>query len=203
MLPKLIVISAIISIFVFMALFLPMKKDAKKPVVFFGDSITAGQGAELGQDFPSLIGKKLNIPIVNAGVSGNKTQDALLRIDHDVLSKNPAVVVIELGINDLLFNLNAQTTTKNFESILSRIKPTGAKIVILGVKFVLFQKTYETNWQDLATKYNATYVPDILDGIINDQNLKYDDIHPDAKGYQKIAEKLSPIIAPLTLKPNN
>ena len=203
MLPKLILAAAIIFILTSALFFSTKHKNVVEStdlIVFFGNSITAGLGAEPGEDFPSLIGKTLNVPIINAGISGNTTHDALLRIDNDVISKNPSVVVVELGGNDLLEQVDTRETTKNLDLILSKIKPTGAKIVILGTKFYLFQEEYEADWTSLAKKYNAAFVPDILDGVITDQSLKSDDIHPNAKGYQKIAEKLIPIIAPLTQK---
>lgn len=200
MLPKLFIASAVILILISAVLIFPKQKytqNNKNLIVFFGNSLTAGQGAGPGEDFPSLIGKKLNVPIINAGVSGNTTQDALLRINKDVLSKNPSMVVVELGGNDLLDRVDSNITQRNLDLILSKIKPTGAKIVILGIKFYLFNQKYETSLQGLAKKYDAIFVPDILEGIITDQSLKHDDIHPNAKGYQKIADKLTPIIAPL------
>jgi len=206
MLPKLLVVSSIIFIIASVIVLLPKQKNSGAtagPIVFFGNSITAGEGANSGQDFPTLLGRTLNAPIVNAGVSGNRTGDALQRINNDVLSKNPSIVVIELGINDLLEHEDKETTKKNMELILSKVEPAGVKIVILGVKFVLFKETYETNWASLAKKHNAIYVPDILDGVIDDQNSKYDDIHPNAQGYQKIADRLTPIIAPLTIQNGN
>ena len=197
MLPKLIFAAAIIFILISTILFYPKHKNIvndTNPIVFFGNSITAGQGAGVGEDFPSLVGKALNVPIVNSGVSGITTREALLRIDKDVLRKNPSIVVVELGGNDLLQLVDINVTIRNYDSILSKIKPTGAKIVILEVKLILFDKKYETDLQSVAKKYNATYVPDILEGVITDESLKFDDIHPNAKGYQKIAEKLIPII---------
>ena len=201
MLSKLILAAVIIAILASALFFSPKHKNIlndTKLIVFFGNSITVGQGAGAGEDFPSLIGKTLNVPIVNAGVSGNTTHDALLRINEDVISKNPSIVVVELGGNDLLERVDIEVTTRNLDLMLSKIKPTGAKIVILGVKFLVFNKKYETDWQSLAKKYDAIYVPDILEGVITDQSLKFDDLHPNAKGYQKIAEKLTPIIASLT-----
>lgn len=203
MLPKLVLATAIIFSLVFVVLLMPKDKKvaiSEKPIVFLGNSITAGQGAESGEDFPTLIGKALNVPIVNSGVSGDTTSDALLRIDKDVLSKNPSVVVVELGGNDLLAHEDIGTTNNNFDVILSKIKPTRAKIVILGINFFVFNQRYETSWRELAKKYDAIYVPNILEGIITDESLKFDDIHPNAQGYQKIADRLIPIIAPLTLQ---
>lgn len=200
MLPRLIIAFAVILILISAILFSPKQSHTinnSNLVVFFGNSFTAGQGAQPGEDFPTLIGKRLNVPTINAGVSGNTTHDALLRIEKDVLSKNPSIVVVELGGNDLLDRVDSKVTQKTLDLILSKIKPTGAKIVILGVRFFLFNQKYETDLQKLAKKYNATFVPDILEGIITDQSLKHDDIHPNAKGYQKIADKLTPIIASL------
>lgn len=200
MLPKLILAIAVIFSIVSTVFLISRHNNvvnSTKPVVFFGNSITAGQGARAGEDFPSVVGKTLNVPIVNAGVSGDTTGEALARINKDVLSKNPSVVVIELGGNDLMKNINSEITRGNFELILSKIKTSGAKIVILDVKFLLFSREYKTDWRDLAEKYNAIYVPDILDGVIDDQNFKYDDLHPNTKGYQKIAEKLVPTISTL------
>jgi lysophospholipase L1-like esterase len=206
MLPKIILAAAIIFIMTSTFYFFPKHKNIvndANPIVFLGDSITAGQGAGVGEDFPSLIGKALNVPIVNSGVTGSTTGEALLRINEDVLSKNPSIVVVELGGNDLLEQVDVEVSRRNLDLILLKIKPTGARIVIIGIKSFLFQEKYEADWANLAKKYNATYVPDVLEGVITDQSLKFDDIHPNAKGYQKIAEKLIPIIASLTLQKTN
>lgn len=202
MLPKLILV-VIILILTSTLFFYQKHKNIVNDtslIVFLGDSITAGKGAGSGEDFPSIIGKTLNVPIVNSGVSGSTTSNALLRINNDVVRKNPSIVVIELGGNDLLEHVDSEVSRRNFDLILSKIKPTGAKIVILDVKFFVFDKKYETDWASLAKKYNAIFVPDILEGVITNQSLKFDDIHPNARGYQIIAEKLTPIIAPLTLQ---
>lgn len=203
MLPKLI-LAFILLLILFSTVFLITNRQnmnsSSKPIVFFGNSITAGQGAGAGEDFPSLIGKKLNVPVINAGVSGDTSGDALLRINKDVISKNPSIVVIELGGNDLLQGISSDVTKRNMDLILSKIKPTGAKIVILGVHIILFGVKYEATWQEIAQKNNAIYVPNILEGVMIDNSFKFDDIHPNANGYQKIADKLIPVIKALTVQ---
>src|SRR5258707_9604333 len=56
--------------------------------VAFGDSLTAGYGASEGNDYPTQLGKRLGIPILNFGIPGATTQDGLGKID-DVLRANP------------------------------------------------------------------------------------------------------------------
>ncbi len=75
-------------------------------VIFFGDSIT-----ELGVKPDGYIvkikerlekdGKSNQYELLGAGVSGNKIYDLFLRMEDDVLRKNPAIVVLYIGVNDV------------------------------------------------------------------------------------------------------
>ncbi len=76
--------------------------ERQGPVIAFGDSLTAGVGALPGQDYVTQLSNKSGVPITNAGVSGNTTRDALARLNNDVLSKDPSVVLVWLGGNDIL-----------------------------------------------------------------------------------------------------
>ena len=69
--------------------------------VAFGDSLTAGVGANPGKDYPALLSRELGIPIVNAGTSGHTTRDGLERLPQ-VLRMKPRVVLLCLGGNDSL-----------------------------------------------------------------------------------------------------
>lgn len=73
-------------------------------IVFFGDSIT-----ELGVKpngyisilKDSLARRSSHIKVFGAGVSGNKISDLLARVDNDVITKKPNLVVVYIGINDV------------------------------------------------------------------------------------------------------
>ena len=83
--------------------FAPSKKTR---VIFFGDSIT-----ELGinpggyitriDSMCKLEGKNDQFSFMGSGVSSNKIYDLYLRLEEDVLDKNPDVVVIYIGVNDV------------------------------------------------------------------------------------------------------
>ena len=76
--------------------------ERQGPVIAFGDSLTAGVGALPGQDYVTQLSNKSGVTITNAGVSGNTTRDALARLNRDVLSQDPSVVLVWLGGNDIL-----------------------------------------------------------------------------------------------------
>lgn len=167
------------------------------PIVFFGNSITAGVGAGPDEDFPTLVGRKLGVQVINAGVSGDTTGDALARIDRDVIAKKPSIVVVEFGGNDFLQKVNFEVTRKNYEEIMLKLSETDAKIVIVSVRTSAFGDKYVEFEKDLAKKYKAIYVDNILKGIISDPKLMADSIHPNAAGYQKIAKRLIDILRPM------
>lgn len=51
--------------------------------------------------------------------------------------------------------------------------------------------------KELAKKYKAIYVDNILKGIISDPKLMADSIHPNSVGYQKIAARLAEVLKPI------
>ena len=63
-------------------------RDSKgTTIVCFGDSLTAGFGAEEGKDYPSIVRAKVDMTVINAGMSGDTTADGLRRLETDVLHK--------------------------------------------------------------------------------------------------------------------
>jgi len=128
-------------------------------IIFFGDSIT-----ELGvipSGYVTLVKEELNrrhtdmeIEIIAAGISGNKVTDLVSRLQRDVLWRNPTIVVIYIGINDVwhwaLQNLQG-TTQEEYEGglreIIARIQYAGARVV-LCTPSVIGEKYDATNPQD-------------------------------------------------------
>src|ERR1700694_324341 len=66
----------------------PASAKANRPVIVaFGDSLTAGYGAEPGNSYPDFLQKDLDRAgvawrVVNAGVSGDTTSDGLNRLNE-------------------------------------------------------------------------------------------------------------------------
>jgi lysophospholipase L1-like esterase len=116
----------------------PLAKD--EVIAFFGDSITQG-GAKPG-GYCRLIGDAIekqrsdrNVKVVYAGISGHKVPDLQKRLDRDVLAKNPTIVFIYIGINDVWHSKNGKGTSKDqFESglqdLIKKITDSKAKVVL-------------------------------------------------------------------------
>lgn len=169
-------------------------------VIAFGDSLTAGVGATSGADYPARVAAMTGIEIVNAGVSGDTTDDALRRIGKDVLVKSPRIVIVGLGGNDFLRQMPMSATEANLRSIVKQIQDAGAMVVLLGFRFPTFGPKYEDMYERVANDTGCLLVPDVLDGILRNPKLMSDDIHPNADGYALVAERVARPLAKLKEK---
>ncbi len=133
-------------------------KSKKKKVVFFGDSITA-EGNRAGgyiKLIDSLImqeGAANDYELIGAGIGGNKIYDLYLRIEDDVISQNPDIVVIYVGVNDVWHKASSGTGTdydkfgKFYEAVVKKLQNAGSKVIVC-TPAVIGEKTDNSNQQD-------------------------------------------------------
>ncbi len=171
-------------------------------VICFGDSLTEGVGAGSGEDYPSLLGRQLKLPIVNAGRRGDTAADGLSRVEQEVLARNPRLVVVLFGGNDFLRQVPLAETRKNLEEIVRRIQERGAMVVLVGLRLGLFTDEYSPVYEEIAGKTGALYIPQVLKGILSDPKLKSDTIHPNGAGYRIMAERILEQVRPLLEEAN-
>ncbi len=167
-----------------------------RTIVAFGDSLVAGQGATEGNDFVSLLSIKSGQQILNLGKNGDTTESALSRLES-VTKTNPDIVIVLLGGNDYLRQVPQIQTFQNLDKIVNTLQDHGAAVIILGVRGGLLRDTYEDNFREFAKMHGAAYVPNVLDKLIGNTELMSDAVHPNDKGYEKIAEKVLPTLEDL------
>jgi lysophospholipase L1-like esterase len=160
-------------------------------IIAFGDSLTAGYGANAGEDYPSDLAKLLGRDVINAGVSGDTTESALARLDADVLQRDPRIVIIGLGGNDFLRGEPIATTEANLRNIIRQVQAAGAMVVLLGFDFPSLTANYGKMYKRVASDERCLLIPEMLHGIIANPALKSDEIHPNAKGYALMAERVA------------
>jgi len=136
-------------------------------IIFLGDSITE-EGVQpegyvtrtakvISDTYPDL-----NIEVIGAGISGHKVPNCQKRLDRDVISKKPTIVVIYIGINDVWWwngRWGKGTTIEDFESglhdMIKRITTAGAR-VILSTPTVIGEKTDGSNeFDNMLEEYSG------------------------------------------------
>ncbi|MFK8115573.1 MAG: GDSL-type esterase/lipase family protein [Rubripirellula sp.] len=98
--------------------------DDQGAVVFLGDSITQGWSDTFRDAFHPM-------QTANVGISGDTTRGMLIRLQKDVLDRNPAAVVMLMGTNDLEEKAEPATIAANVKLILDALKSHNAKMPIL------------------------------------------------------------------------
>ncbi len=213
----------IFSSIIFLSIFLlSCSMQNKMHINFFGDSITEA-AVKPGGYIVRLneILEKNNLKdkylLTGAGIGGNKVYDLYLRLDDDVLSKRPDVVMIYIGVNDVWHKQSTHTGTdadkfeKFYLAILKKLSDKKIKAV-LCTPAVIGEKTdasneldkeldlYSNIIRDIATK-NKLPIVDLRKAFLayNLQNnksnkeagiLTTDRVHLNAQGNQFVAEKI-------------
>jgi lysophospholipase L1-like esterase len=165
-------------------------------IICFGDSLTFGTGAPRNKSYPAQLAEMIGQPVINSGVPGDTTGRALQRLARDVLSESPRIVLITLGGNDLRKGVDKKTAFKNLKEIVEAIQAKEALVVIGGLKLMFWDRGYEEEYEKLAEETGVLLVPDILGGLMGNEKLMHDTIHPNATGYKILAQKFYKSIKP-------
>lgn len=163
-------------------------------VVAFGDSLTAGYGAPRGSAYPAVLAAKLGREVINLGMSGETAAHAPSRLP-EVLAQNPHMVLIEFGANDFMQNRRMEDALAAVAEIVDVVQQAGAVAVIVDTG-APGMGHYSRAYKKLAEEKGAVFVPGILEGIFNKRQYKSDMVHPNAAGYEIVAERVYERIKP-------
>ena len=201
----------------------------KIKVIFFGDSITQAGVQPNGYitKLDSII-KQSHLPdsveLIGAGIGGNKVYDLYLRMEDDVLNKNPDVVVIYVGINDVWHKASSGTGTdadkfeKFYRAIIKKLQSKNIKVIVFTPS-VIGERNDNSNQQDgdlnqyskiirAIAKDLSIPVCDLREGFLtylktnNPTNaekeiLTSDRVHLNNKGNLFVATQMWPVLQPM------
>jgi acyl-CoA thioesterase-1 len=179
-------------------------------VVAFGDSLTSGPGLEPSETYPALLQRRLrqsgyDYRVVNAGVSGDTSSEAVRRVDQAIVP-DTRIMILELGVNDGLRGMPTNTLEQNLAAIIERAQSRGIAVLLCGMeapplKGFSYSLEFHRVFTRLAERYKLTLVPFFLIGVVGDPELTLGDLaHPNAEGHKRIAETIWPYLEPLLTK---
>jgi acyl-CoA thioesterase I len=188
----------------------PAATDHRPLIVCFGDSLTAGYGAELGRSYPDYLqadldAKGYHYRVVNEGISGNTTKDGVERVDS-IAARKPAVVIVEFGGNDGLRGLRIEDSRANMDKIVATLEASGTRVVLAGITLPPdygpdYIRQFNETYTLLQKKYNVPLLPFLLKGVFGvDGMMQRDNTHATAEGNKIVANNILPLILPLLKK---
>jgi lysophospholipase L1-like esterase len=188
--------------------------EPTKTIVFVGDSITEGAADHEQGGWTRRVAAKLptDWKVVHAGISGNTILDILARLESDVLSHKPDLIVLAVGINDSRHypsRGNAkEVALADYAAGLERFADAtdGHKVVIVGLTPIDDIRTspieedlvysqqgsfeYDATLREFADKYGFPYIAitPLFDEGGGAVDLTNDGLHPTPVGHQIIAD---------------
>jgi acyl-CoA thioesterase-1 len=173
-------------------------------IVAFGDSLTSGPGLKPSETYPALLEKRLrqagyNYRVINAGVTGDTSTEAVARLDS-ALAPDTKALIVALGINDGLRGMPTQTLEQNLSTIIERAQSQGMAVILCGmeappVKGIGYSIEFHRVFTRVSDRYNVPLVPFFLLNIVGNRDLNMPDgVHPNAEGHKRIADAIWPYL---------
>jgi acyl-CoA hydrolase len=165
-------------------------------VLALGDSLTEGLGVNPQEAWPNLLATKTGWVVINGGVSGDTSSDALQRLPALLDQHKPSLVLVTLGGNDMLRHIPQEETVANLEKIVSLIKAHGAKPLLLAtpkpsIAGAVFRNlTPAEFYGKVAQTQKIPLIKNAIADVLSDPLLKGDPLHPNAAGHVLLSEKI-------------
>jgi len=179
------------------------KLVAGDAILAVGDSLTAGFGAPKGADYPAQLAQILGHKVINGGVSGDTSAQALARLP-DLLVQKPKLVVVSIGGNDFLQRQPESGTRENIRKMVADIRATGVPAVLVAIPHfttgaLLGMVSEHPLYAELADELDVPLLKGAWADILGDKDLKSDAVHANAAGYWLFAEQLAGFLRKLGL----
>lgn len=163
-------------------------------IVAFGDSLTFGTGAAEPESYPAVLASLVGQPVVRSGVPGEVTAQGLQRLPEVIDEHRPRLVIVCLGGNDMLRKVGEAEIRSNLRAIIRTLKDRGIAVVLIGVpKPALITGTAEF-YAEIAREFGIPYEGKVVTAVLYAPDMKADPIHPNAKGYRRMAEAVAELL---------
>jgi lysophospholipase L1-like esterase len=170
------------------------KLGAADVIVAFGDSLTYGTGAAEAESYPAVLAQLIARQVVRAGVPGEVTAQGLRRLPEVIAEHRPALMIVCLGGNDMLRKVGASEIKSNLRAIIKSIRDQDIAVVLVGVPQPALITSAPEFYAELAKEFTVPYEGKIVTSVLYSPDMKSNPIHPNAKGYRRIAESLAELL---------
>ena len=173
-------------------------------ILALGDSLTAGYGLAAQESFAAQLEQCLRMTrpaarVVNAGVSGDTSADALRRLPRVLASlrQRPALAIVELGANDLMRSIAPARIRANLEAIVEELDRCGIPALLATLEpppmLAHFVEDYATIYAEVAARFGLSVCPFFPSGVLGHPAMVLADrLHPNAQAISLCARAVLP-----------
>ena len=179
---------------------------AGSTVLALGDSLTYGTGASAEASYPTVLAELTGLNVVNAGVPGDTSAQALARLPALLAEHRPKLVIVSIGGNDFLRKLPESDTRANVHAACKLALESGAQVLLVAVPratvaAALGQMTDHALYAEVAKDLNIPLQREGWGEVLAQAELRSDQVHANAKGYAQFARSVQGTAAAAGLLP--
>lgn len=165
----------------------PLKEDAV--VLAFGDAITAGNNVRAGENYPARLAQKLKRKVINAGLAGETTTEAVKRLPQLLQQHKPDLVIIAHGTQETTGGGDVQVqAVDNLRLMVSQAQRAGSSVALLGMPNLKHPQLAPPKlYSYIADAFEIPYHGAVVSKVLGSSNLHTEDKLPNPDGYQEIA----------------
>ncbi len=164
-------------------------------VLALGDSLTHGSGATRETAYPAVLAGLTGWNLVNAGVPGDTSAQALARLPALLAEHRPQLVIVSIGGNDFLRRLPEADTRAHVHAICRQALEAGAQVLLVALPratpaAAFGQLTDHRMYAEIAADLDIPLQRQGWAEVLADPELRADAIHANARGYAQFARSL-------------
>lgn len=171
-----------------------------------GDSLTFGTGASAETSYPTVLAGLTGWNVVNAGVPGDTSAQALARLPALLAEHQPKLVIVSIGGNDFLRKLPESDTRTHVHAICKQSLAAGAQVLLVAVPratvaAALGQMTDHALYAEVAKDLKIPLQREAWGEVLAQPDLRADAVHANARGYAQFARSVQGTAAAIGLLP--
>ncbi|WP_313298396.1 GDSL-type esterase/lipase family protein [Diaphorobacter sp.] len=166
-------------------------------VLALGDSLTSGVGAGPESAYPTVLAELTGWNVINGGVSGDTSAQALARLPVLLTEYSPALVIVSIGGNDFLRQLSLSELESNVRAIVGQCRASGAQVALVAIPQASMLSAAAGSLKDhgvfdsLAKELQLPLFEKGWSQVLSDAQLRSDTVHANAAGYAQFAASLA------------
>lgn len=165
-------------------------------ILAFGDSLTYGTGAAPDKSYPARLQQLSGHTVINAGKPGETSEQGLRRLPSLIERYQPELIVICHGGNDILQKKLLRDTRANIQQMIDLARENGIQVVLVSIpRFGVLNLEPAPFYIELAEYNHMPLVKGVLSDILSKNRLKSDRVHPNADGYERMAEGIYQVLS--------
>jgi lysophospholipase L1-like esterase len=155
-----------------------------------GDSLTFGTGVAPSHAYPAVLAELTGRTVINAGIAGEETAEAVQRLPALLQRYQPELVIIIHGGNDLLRHRDNESIRDNLAAMIRRIQAGASDAMLVSVPAPGLLLRPPKLYSSLAAEYRLPLEHHILGDLLANPAMKSDPVHLNELGYQRLAEAI-------------